>query len=248
MTIDYIAQLKGLRQRIDALDDALIGLLKQRIAIIHEVGALKRDHTPADCHIRPGREGEMHRRIHTAFAGSDFPPSAALAIWRQIIGSSTHLESPITIAVAGDDTLAWQAREYFGRGVTCVHTPSIREALDAVTNKRATIALLPSPTDDSLVDWTALISHADLRVFAALPVALAPSEAPACYAVAAVAAESSGDDVSLMLFAAGTAPEHAIILATNAHHQLALVAGMQGGEQCLGTLPTPVIDTSLKPW
>lgn len=248
MTIDYIAQLKGLRQRIDALDDALIGLLKQRIAIIHEVGALKRDHTPADCHIRPGREGEMHRRIYNAFAGSDFPPSAALAIWRQIIGSSTHLESPITIAVAGDASLAWQAREYFGRGVTCVHVSSIREALDAVTHKKATIALLPSPTDDSLVDWVTLASNPDLRVFAALPVALAPTEAPSCYAVAAVAAEPSGDDVSLMLFDAGTAPEYAIIIASNAQHQLGIVAGIHHGKQCLGTLPTPVIDTSLNPW
>lgn len=247
MSDDFIETLNALRQRINQLDDALIGLLKQRIDVIHEVGALKRANTPADCHIRPGREGEMHRRIHDAFTGSDFPPAAALVIWRQIIGASTHLESPITVALASD-TLSWHAREYFGRSVTCTSAGSIANACEAVIAKRATIALIPAPSDDSLVEWANLASYTELRVFAALPVVLADTESPACYAVAAVKNEASGDDMSLLLVPAAEADAHSVILARNAKEALVLVEGVSADARCLGTLPKPIIDPSLQPW
>lgn len=239
--------LASLRRQIDTIDDEIMGLLKRRMGIIHDVGALKREHTPAACHIRPGREGEMHRRIHAAFKDSDFSPAAALLIWRQIIGSSTHLESPIVIAPA-KGVERWQAREYFGRAVTCLAPVSIREALAAVMGKNATIALLPAPTDDSLVDWAALAEMKQLRVFAALPVVLAEGESPACYAVAAVKNEPSGDDMSLLLVPAADAAQYRFIFARNAQHALVAVGGLHDGAESLGTFPAPIIDPSLQPW
>lgn len=248
MTENTPNPLKALRTRIDAVDDQLIALLKERIGIIHEVASYKRAHTPADCHIRPGREGEMHRRIQQAFEDSDFPPAAALLIWRQIIGASTHLESPITIAVGpGQDGLAWHAREYFGRPVRHFTAGSITEAIDSVLTKRATIALLPAPTDTNLVEWAALAQHPQLQAFASLPVVLAPGESPAGYAIAAVATEASGDDVSLVLFPAHAAPAGARILAQDSTHALVALDGATDLPS-LGHLPKPITDTSLTPW
>lgn len=248
MTQDTPDTLKALRARIDAVDDQLIALLKERIGIIHEVASYKRAHTPADCHIRPGREGEMHRRIQRAFTGSDFPPSAALLIWRQIIGASTHLESPITIAIGpGQDGLAWHAREYFGRPVRHFTAESIADAINAVQTKRATIALLPAPTDTNLPEWSLLAQHPQLQVFASLPVVLAPGEMPSCYAVAAVATEASGDDISLVLFPTGAAPAQAHILAHNDTYALVALDGATESPS-LGHLPKPITDISLTPW
>lgn len=242
-------ELKALRQRIDAIDTDLIALLKQRIGIIHEVASFKRAHTPADCHIRPGREGEMHRHIQQAFAGSDFPPAAALTIWRQIIGASTHLESPITVAVApSQEPLAWYAREYFGRPVRCIAAKDITDALDATAHKRATIAVLPAPSDANLFEWAKLRDYPALRVFASLPVVLAQGETPACYAVSAVQTEATGHDMSLLLIGRDAIPEGAYVLAQNAEHALIAHDGASDAAQCLGILPKPITDTSLNPW
>ncbi len=248
MEKDFTSQLQGLRGRIDTLDDKLIALFKERIGIIHEVAALKRIHTPSACHLRPGREGEMHRRIYDAFKDTDFSPAAALAIWRQIIGASTHLESPITVAVSGSERFSALAREYFGRPVGCMGTDGIKASIEAVANGRATIALLPAPNAENLVEWTVLKEHPTLRVFAALPVLLAKDAAPQAYAIAAVACESSGDDVSLLLLDRDSTPPQGIVLAENARHRLIAVAGVSNDAASLGTLPTPLIDSTLTPW
>ncbi len=249
MSQNYTDTLGALRARIDHVDDQLMQLLKERIGIIHEVAALKREHTPAACHIRPGREGEMHRRIRDAFSGSDFPVAAALVIWRQIIGASTHLESPITIAVAGDsEHLSPAAREYFGRSVRCISASSIEASLEAVKSKQATIGLLPYPTSENISHWAALLNHPTLRVFAGLPVVLADDEQFSCLAVAEVQPESSGDDISLVIRNANETLDAGTVIARNENHTLYSIAGISSDTGCIGTLPSAIIDSSLHAW
>jgi chorismate mutase len=181
-------ELNGLRQRIDALDDQLMALLNERIGVVQQVAKLKAAHWPKACHIRSGREGRMHQRIATAFANSDFPAAAALAIWRQIIGASTHLESPLVIAASSPEQAA-QAREYFGVVAEVKSFPTIAEALAAMVAKRCTILLA---TEHDLV-----VAHAmapKLKIFAALPL-----NAPATLALAEIEPEASDHDVSYYL-------------------------------------------------
>lgn len=183
--------LETLRARIDGLDDQLIALLNERIGVVKQVAALKAQHWPNNCHIRPGREGRMHQRIAERFARSDFPAAAALAIWRQIIGASTHVESPLKIAVKNAAQAAL-AREYFGVTAEITAFKALPEALAAIAQGRATL-LLATPRDLGVIHQQAPA----LKVFAALPVAT--PKKPLAIALANVTPEPTGDDISYHL-------------------------------------------------
>lgn len=196
-TTDFAAALQSLRARIDAVDDKLIALFQERIGIIHEVALLKRAHTPNSCHIRPAREGQMHKRIYEAFRDSDFNAEAAVYIWRHLISASTHLESPLSVISAAPAHLG---REYFGTYVIHHEAGDSATALKALDAAQATIAILP------MADVALLAQHPTLKIFAALPVIGNHIEA---VAVAALSPEPSGEDVSYFLAADGHVAEQA---------------------------------------
>lgn len=179
--------LEAHRAAIDAIDSQLIALLKDRIGIVKQVAALKAANWPGKCHIRSGREGRMHQRIAQAFRDSDFPASAALAIWRQIIGASTHVESPLKIAVTSADHAA-MAREYFGVSAEVLPFSSLA---DALASKERTI-LLATRADLPVVRAVA----PKLKIFGALPLQQAE---PAALALAELTPEESDDDISYYL-------------------------------------------------
>jgi chorismate mutase len=183
--------LEALRARIDALDDALIALIRERMGVIAEVAVLKNHQHAARCHIRSGREGQMHRRIAAAFRGSDFPPAAALAIWRQLIAAASHREAPLMIASAAPAHLA---REYFGSFPEHRALPHAEGALGEVARGNATIAVIP-PSGAA-----ALTRFPQLKIFAALPLVGKSIEA---LAVAELMPEASGEDVSYFANAQG---------------------------------------------
>ena len=99
------------------LSDEEAEALIARAAVVRDVAELKAQHWPAACHIRPGREGQMHQAIARRFTGTGFPPLTALSIWRQLIGGSTQIESPLAAVVIEPDH-RFLAREYFGLQVS----------------------------------------------------------------------------------------------------------------------------------
>ena len=230
-------QLLTLRGRIDAADDAISQLLIERIAIIREVAVLKAAHWPNGCHIRPAREGQMHEAIANRFTGTDVDPAAALAIWRQLIGSSTSLESPlIATALAHQAHHGWLVREYFGVNAGFKPESSIADMLDNVTRGEANIAILPAPGTPG-GDWwvdAGLFSTHKLSIFATLPVTTAPlpDGASPALALATVECEPSGNDISYVALttkhdaniAALAALAHAAAIRTvdGRHHLLTL--------------------------
>lgn len=192
-------KLVALRTRIDEIDVKLADLFNTRIGIIREVAALKAEHWPKSCHIRPGREGKMHQALASRFSAAPFPPLAALAIWRQLIGASTHVESPLNVvSLNAHPDHAWLAREYFGVQVGISRVPSLVDAFAQFRAGTSNILLLPTPT---LSDWwraAESMRAAGLFIFASLPVVGAnlPEGTMPAVALAAVAPEDSGDDVS----------------------------------------------------
>lgn len=196
-------QLAGFRAEIDAIDETITQLLLQRCGIVRQVGALKDQHWPSACHIRPAREGQMHRAIAERFAGTDIPPAIAIAIWRLLIGASTQLESALNVVtLARHGHHAWLAREYFGLQSGLAVEQSIADALDAIGAKTSNILLLPTPDADG-GDWwrdAALFTTHGLQIFASLPAVSAPlphGVAPAL-ALAPLSAEPSGDDITYL--------------------------------------------------
>ncbi|MES2985133.1 MAG: chorismate mutase [Pseudomonadota bacterium] len=189
-------QLAAFRARIDAIDREMSALLVTRIGIIREVAALKAENWPSACHIRPGREGQMHAMLAQRFAGSGFPPLAALAIWRQLIGASTHLESPLNVvSLAAHGAHHGLAREYFGVQIGHQTAATLAEALASIASGTSNILLLPAPTADDWWQQAEAIRAAGLSIFASLPV-VGPT---AAVALAAVTPEDSGDDVSYVV-------------------------------------------------
>lgn len=202
------------RARIDALDTQLIALFKERIGIVKQVAALKAANWPGKCHIRSGREGRMHQRIAEAFRDSDFPAPAALAIWRQIIGASTHVESPLVIAATSAEQEA-MAREYFG---VTAHVHQFSNLADALADKQRTI-ILTTTSDLPVVRAIA----PKMKIFAALPLQQAE---PSALALAELTPEASGDDVSYYL----------------REGRVEANAGFEPNDQWLGAHPRPITE------
>jgi chorismate mutase len=192
-------QLAALRAQIDATDQTIGELLISRVGIIHQVAALKAANWPNNCHIRPGREGQMHQKIAQRFNGTAFPPLAALAIWRQLIGASTHLESPLNITTldAHPEHL-WLAREYFGVQIGLEPAFSMVDALSHMRMGSSNILILPCPQTNEWWKAAEAMRAAGLFIFASLPVVgnNLPNGTLSAVALAKVAPEPSGDDVS----------------------------------------------------
>ena len=141
----------------------------------------------------------MHHSIARRFHGTDIPPTIAIAIWRQLIGASTQLESPLRIAtLASADHHPWMAREYFGVNVAITTHTTLTELLESIAQNRCNIILLPAPI--SAPDAAALHA-AGLKLFASLPATAQPlpNGAFPAIAFARITPEPSGDDTSYFL-------------------------------------------------
>lgn len=219
-------KLQQFRQQIDAIDEQLIALFKERIGIVRQVGAMKRAETELQCFIRSGREADMLRRIYGEFSGTDFQPLAATAIWRQIIAASTHLEQPLTLSLDchHHPELYWLAREYFGRFAAITEHLNAAEVLDDVIAGRTNIAVLPYPADSPGGWWLHMAEKRDcgLRVFACLP--FAETDRPKALALAKLLPEATDDDVTLLIFeledAAAIAKISACLQENETRHRL----------------------------
>lgn len=195
--------LASYRQRIDALDDQLIALLKDRIQIIAQVGDLKRSKGETGLFLRPGREGQMLERIYNIFSQTDFHPVAATAVWRQLIAASTHLESPLSISAFYTDkiqSLYWLAREHFGSFAPIKTQGNAGQVIADIRDGHSNIGILPYPDVDA--DWWSLLSHGEqsyAKIFAYVPAAAnqdLPRFAPYGLAIANITPEPSGHDWS----------------------------------------------------
>ena len=201
-------ELKAFRDRIDAIDDQLIALLKQRAGIVREVGRYKHRVKPGICPIRPAREAHMVARIAAAFDGSDFSPAAAATLWRTLIGASTAMEAPLPIAttcIEQDESLYWLAREYFGPFLPVSRHPSARRAIGEVSDGRAAVCVVPRIHPDEAESWWPLLMQQrpqPLRVFAHIPYSFFSDDGkqtPSGFAVAALETEPTGNDRTLIM-------------------------------------------------
>lgn len=192
-------QLAALRKRIDALDEQLAALLIARVGIVGEVAALKAENWPSSCHIRPGREGQMHQNITRRFTGTAFPPLAALSIWRQLIGASTHVESPLNVTtLEAHPEHLWMAREYFGIQIGAQPAHTLVDALAHIRMGSSNVIILPCPTASDWWKAAEAMRAASIFIFATLPIVgdNLPAGAKPAVALAQLTPEPSGDDVS----------------------------------------------------
>jgi len=193
-------QLADLRREIDSIDDALHDLLMRRVTLTAGVAASKGATPP----IRPAREAAILRRLVARHSGP-FPRAVVVRIWREIIAANTLLQGHFAVAVLGSrerDALADLAREYYGQFTPLQLFETPQSVLRAVTDGRATVALLPLPTAEDREPWWRLIARPGAgtpRVIARLPFAQVSPPASEGLAVSLAPNEATGRDHSYMV-------------------------------------------------
>ncbi len=194
-------ELGRFRREIDRIDSELARLLAERQSVSERIGHLKTD--DADV-LRPGREAEILRRLVKELAGR-VEPAAVLRIWREILAASARAQTPVCAAVCaptGEREVWHLARDHFGGVTPLQRVDRPPQALRALFDDSAQVAVLPPPTDD-LSWWTGLIESVPrLHVVARLPFGVQQQGESADYVEAFVVGrmlpDASGDDLSLV--------------------------------------------------
>jgi chorismate mutase len=136
--------LKDLRRDIDAIDDQIHELLKQRTKIVEEVRLYKKDERVK---IRPAREAEIIYRLFAQHEGK-FPKRELFRMWRELIVATLGMEGPFSAGVYLDEHGRgfWDlSRDHFGSYTPMTPFPSTRRIIEAVQKQEVTVGILPVP-------------------------------------------------------------------------------------------------------
>jgi chorismate mutase-like protein len=197
--------LDDLRRSIDEIDDQLHDLLMKRMELVGTVAAHKRRNgTPA---LRPGREAVILRRLARRHKGA-FPIAAIVRIWREMLAATVGMQTNFAVAAYAPEggNGYWDlARDHFGSHTTMTPYNSIGQVVRAVTDRQATIGILPMPQEDDRDPWWRFIVSTDEttpRILARLPFAgrgNARSDTGDALVIGTGTLEATGDDRSLVV-------------------------------------------------
>ncbi len=194
--------MEDLRREIDRIDRGLLDLLIERTDVVRSIGEVKGDRTDGRLAMRPAREAVILRHL-VAQAGDRFPRQVLVRMWRELLAATTRQQTPVSLAVhvpEGDPVIWDLARDHFGSTTPITRSESAGQAIRAVSDGSATIAVLPLPRDGESW-WLALISDQPdrLRAFGRLPfVAASSGDETQALALGRLEPEASGDDLALL--------------------------------------------------
>ena len=163
--------LDDLRRRIDRIDADMHALLIERGEIIDRLIAVKKTEETGSA-FRPAREAEMMRRLVQRHHGS-LPLDTAESIWRVIISTFTFVQAPFSVHAdlsAGDALMRDSARFHFGFTVPFVPHMGAATVVEAVTESKGDLGLVPAfAIAGSGPWWTALEFASAPKIIARLP-------------------------------------------------------------------------------
>ncbi len=135
-------ELARLRERIDAVDTAILDCLNERAQVVQAVGRLKLAEGRAV--YSPGREAEIVGRLSQANAGP-FPDAALAAVFREIVSGTRALERVLHVSYLGPEgTFSHRAAiELFGRQAVFEPQSSIADVFAAVERGRVQLGVVP---------------------------------------------------------------------------------------------------------
>lgn len=194
--------IKELRTKIDAVDQQIITLLRERCGYVRKVGMTKKARQESGrSFIRSGREADMVRAMYTTFADGEFPPLAAAHLWRIIIAASLSLESGLTVSSYFSEKqqdIYWLSREYFGNFTPISRQTTMRRVVADVIDNKAEVGALPVPGQAPDESWWLKLPE-DVKIFACVPFIIEGDEPPSVLLLARVEPEPTGDDVTLLI-------------------------------------------------
>lgn len=184
------------RQEIDRVDTALLGLIAERLDLAAEV---RRSKSGVGV-WRPSRE-ESHVRDLALRAG-DTPSELVSTIMAELMSASLALQGPMRlhIALEGDALSAWSlVRDRFGAALPTVNYPTASAALGAAASEAEAVAVVNAP--GGMTRWWTALCHGgamdNLHILAALP-RTGECEWPKAVAVAETDIAPSGSDRTLI--------------------------------------------------
>src|SRR5690242_14167634 len=163
--------LADLRREIDRIDADMHALLIARGEIIDRLIAVKKTEESGSA-FRPAREAEMMRRLVQRHHGS-LPLDTAESIWRVIIATFTYVQAPFAVHAdlsAGDALMRDSARFHFGFTVPFVPHMGAASVVEAVTESKGDLGLVPAFAVAGAGDWwSALEFDSAPKIIARLP-------------------------------------------------------------------------------
>ncbi|MHC4123601.1 MAG: prephenate dehydratase [Planctomycetota bacterium] len=134
--------LEQLRNRISEIDTELVKLLNQRAEVVVQIGHLK-SKTGGQIYA-PDREKEVLDKIKAANKGP-LPDKSLVAIWRELMSGSFHLERPLRIGYLGPQGSFSHTAVMlkFGQSVEYESLADIRSIFDEVSRGHCDLGLVP---------------------------------------------------------------------------------------------------------
>lgn len=197
-------ELARLRAEVDRIDDAVVDLLLERIAVVRRIGAVKA--VAPGIALRPAREAVIIRRL-AARAAPLLPAAAVNRMWRELLAATTRLQTPFKVAVLADPTAlhaAELARDHFATSTPLVEVETAHQGFRLVAAGTAELLVLPAPVEDSY--WWRQVAttmvDSPLRVVSRLPFCTvdghAARPAAAALVLGALPEEPSGADLTML--------------------------------------------------
>jgi chorismate mutase len=163
--------LPELRVEIDRIDGEMHGLLIKRGEIIDRLIAVKKTEETGSA-FRPAREADMMRRLVKRHHGN-LPFDTVESIWRVIISTFTYVQAPFAVHAdlsAGDALMRDSARFHFGFTVPFVPHIGASSVVEAVSESRGDLGLIPAfATAGAGPWWAALEFDSAPKIIARLP-------------------------------------------------------------------------------
>ena len=163
--------LADLREEIDRIDAAMHALLMERGEIIDRLIAAKQTQETGSA-FRPAREADIMRRLIERHRGS-LPLDTAESIWRVIISTFTYVQAPFSVHAdlsAGDAAMRDSARFHFGFTVPFVPHMGAASVVEAVTESKGDLGLVPAFAVAGAGPWWAALEFDTApKIIARLP-------------------------------------------------------------------------------
>jgi len=164
--------LESLRTKIDKIDDNILSLLKERMAIVLEVGKLKESNNDK-FFIKSAREADMIKNLIDK--SKDFiKPQVIINIWRSLITSANISEQNIEVFLLNDEKntnsgdLVRNLEEYYGNLVKICETSDFNDIFSEKNAKNAKI-IASGEKNIHILHENLLKNDKKLMIFAKIP-------------------------------------------------------------------------------
>jgi chorismate mutase/prephenate dehydratase len=140
--MDEKKTIPQVRQRIDEIDDTVLGLLKERLDYARRIGELKKESSRSTWD--PRREREIYERLLTD-NGGEFPEKAVQSIFHEIITACRLAQKSVEVAFLGPEATFTHLAgvRFFGQTADYKALESIDEVFHEVEKGRVPYGIVP---------------------------------------------------------------------------------------------------------